>query len=63
MPPKAKFTRTQIVDAALDIVRECGIEGLTARELFVSDIYRVFGYGGGLRRNRKSGEGCIRPIY
>ena len=33
MPPKAKFTRTQIVDAALDIVRECGIEGLTARSL------------------------------
>lgn len=33
MPPKAKFTRDEIIDVALDIVRENGIEAITAREL------------------------------
>ena len=33
MPPRAKFTREQIVNAALDIVRENGTAELTARAL------------------------------
>ena len=33
MPPKVKFTREEIIRAALDIVRETGPEGLTARSL------------------------------
>lgn len=33
MPPKAKFTREEIIDAALEITREKGIEAVTAREL------------------------------
>lgn len=33
MPPKAKFTKKQIVEAGLDIVRNNGIEYLTARAL------------------------------
>ncbi len=33
MPPKPKFTREEIVAAALDIVRERGLKGLTARDL------------------------------
>lgn len=33
MPPKAKFTKEQIVQVALDIVREEGIEAVTARSL------------------------------
>lgn len=33
MPPKAKFTREEIIEAALEIVREKGIEAITAREL------------------------------
>ncbi len=33
MPPKAKFTREDIVEAALCIVREKGIDALTARSL------------------------------
>lgn len=33
MPPKAKFTKEQITNAALEIVRENGIIGLTARTL------------------------------
>ena len=33
MPPKAKFTREEIIAAALEITRKEGIEGVTAREL------------------------------
>ncbi len=33
MPPRAKFTREEIVDAGLRIVRRRGIGGVTAREL------------------------------
>lgn len=33
MPPKAKFTREEIIDAALGIVKENGFDALTARAL------------------------------
>lgn len=33
MPPKPKFTREEIIEAAVGIVSEKGMEGLTAREL------------------------------
>lgn len=33
MPPKFKFTREQIITAALDVTRRNGMEGLTARGL------------------------------
>ncbi len=33
MPPKAKFTKEEIIDAAFALVREEGMEALTAREL------------------------------
>lgn len=33
MPPKAKFTREEILEKALQIVRSEGMEGLTSREL------------------------------
>lgn len=33
MPPKFKFTREQIITAALDVTRKNGISGLTARSL------------------------------
>ena len=33
MPPKAKFTREEIITSALQIVRENGIAAVTAREL------------------------------
>ena len=33
MPPKAKFTREEIIRAALEIARAQGIEAVTAREL------------------------------
>ncbi len=33
MPPKAKFSKTEITDAALNIVANSGIDALTARSL------------------------------
>lgn len=33
MPPKAKFTKKEIIEAALNIVRTDGFEALTSREL------------------------------
>lgn len=33
MPPKAKFTKTQIIEAATEIVRKDGLEALTSRAL------------------------------
>lgn len=33
MPPKAKFTKEEIIEAALNIIREEGIDALTARAL------------------------------
>ena len=33
MPPKPKFARDEIVQAALTIVSEKGVESLTAKEL------------------------------
>lgn len=33
MPPKAKFTREEIIQAALEIARERGLEAVSAREL------------------------------
>lgn len=33
MPPKAKFTREEILDMALSITKENGIDAITAREL------------------------------
>lgn len=33
MPPKAKFTKQEVISAALDIIRKGGLEALTARGL------------------------------
>lgn len=33
MPPKFKFTREEIIQAALDLTRESGIAAVTARGL------------------------------
>ena len=44
MPPKAKFTRAEIIEAALNIVRTDGYEALTSRALGTylgsSDVYK-----------------------
>ena len=48
MPPKARFTKGQVVEAALNIIREESAESLTARahgkeagELGLPHIYRL----------------------
>ena len=33
MPPKAKTDRNKIVNAAFDLVRECGVQNLSARAI------------------------------
>lgn len=33
MPPKPKFTREEVVDTAIELIKDKGIEALTAREL------------------------------
>ncbi len=33
MPPKPKFTRDQMITAAMNLIEERGYESLTAREL------------------------------
>ena len=33
MPPKPKFTREEVVDKAIELIKDKGIEALTAREL------------------------------
>lgn len=33
MPPKPKFTRKEVVDTAIELIKDKGIEALTAREL------------------------------
>ena len=35
MPPKAKFTKTEIIEAATEIVRNKGLEALTSRALAI----------------------------
>lgn len=48
MPPKSKFTREQLIDEALNLVREQGMDALTTRALAkrlgttVSPIFTVF---------------------
>ena len=48
MPPKPKFTREEVAVAALELVKECGVPALTARELgkrlgtSASPIFTVF---------------------
>lgn len=48
MPPACRFTREQIVAAALAITRERGFDAVTARAIaFVlqGDFQRLFGHG------------------
>ena len=51
MPPKPKFSKEEIIDAALDIVSRDGVAALTARELgemlVKPDIHRFQKHGRG----------------
>lgn len=66
MPPKFKFTREQILDAALELTREGGLKNLTARSLadrLGSSTKPIFG----AFRNMDEVEGAVmaaaRDLY
>lgn len=51
MPPKNKFTKEEIIQAAVELVREKGIKNLTARELAYrlnASVKPIFGYFSGM---------------
>ena len=66
MPPKFKFTREEIIQAALDLTRESGIAAVTARGLgaklgsSVKPIFSLFEYGRSTKRSPEGG-GKIEP--
>lgn len=41
MPPKAKFSKKEIIEAAVDIVKAEGSQALTARALGASSAHRL----------------------
>lgn len=67
MPPKAKFSERDITLAALSIVREKGIEALTARALgkalksSVSPVFKAF--KGGMEEVKKAVISEARALY
>ena len=59
MPPKCKFTREEIVRAALDLTRKAGPDGLAARALgsaLGSSVKPIFG----LFKNMEEVQGAVR---
>lgn len=57
MPPKFRFTKEEITDAAVVLVREKGMESLTARELasrLGASAKPIFGQFGSMREVRAS---------
>ena len=57
MPPKNRFTREEILDAALELVRAQGIDALSARSLaeaLGSSPKPIFGYFSGMEELRRA---------
>ena len=52
MPPKAKFTKAEIIEAALNIVRTAGYEALTSRAVgtYLDSSCLLYTSGGGRQR-------------
>lgn len=66
MPPKAKFTREEVIAAALDILRESGREGITARALgkrLQSSARPVFTLFSGMEEIMRETERAARRLY
>lgn len=69
MPPKAKFTKEEIVEAALGIAHESGFDALTARTLgerlgsSARPIFTVFKSMDEVRRGNGSGKETLCRIY
>lgn len=66
MPPKAKFTKEEVIAAALDILRENGREGITARALgakLQSSARPVFTLFSGMEEILSETEKAARRLY
>lgn len=66
MPPKAKFTREEIIAAALEIVREKGFDSLTARALgerLGSSARPIFTMFHGMEEVQKEVLAAARALY
>lgn len=66
MPPMAKFSREEIISAALEIVRERGIDAVTARELGArlnSSARPVFTVFENMEEVRKEVVKAAREVY
>lgn len=66
MPPKARFSKAEIVDAALDIVRQDGMEALTARALGTklnSSARPIFTIFQGMEEVQEEVKASVRGVY
>ena len=66
MPPKAKFTKEEIIDAAVGIVREFGLDQLTARALSArlsSSARPIFTVFEGMEEVQSEVKIAARKIY
>ena len=66
MPPKAKFTREEVIAASLALVRERGAESITARELGAklgSSARPIFTLFHGMDEVLRETERAAREIY
>ena len=66
MPPKAKFTKKQITDVALQIVRDEGVEKLTSRNLgkkLGSSACPIFTVFSSMEEVEKAMEEAAKAIY
>lgn len=66
MPPKAKFTKEEIIDAGIKILREQGIESITAREIGIylnSSARPIFTVFNGMNEVLQEIENKAKEIY
>ena len=66
MPPKAKFTREEVIAAALTILREGGIGAVTARELGAklnSSPRPIFTLFNSMEEVLYETKNAVRPVY
>lgn len=65
MPPKPKFSREEMIAAALELVSERGVEALTTRGLgeqlgcSETDLHVVQEYGGAVSRGAEGGDAAL----
>ncbi len=66
MPPKCKFTREEIVRAALDLTRKAGPDGLTARALgsaLGSSVKPIFGQFKNMEEVQGAVQSAAQDLY